>query len=135
MSEQIKPTLAFSIVCDDIRQEAGGKISLMGLFENIFATSFPVLHPRLAIMNEWADGRGEFETRSQILSPDRRQVLRETRSRLRLTDTTVKHRDISLHLNIEFKSAGTYWIEHYLGDELVSSQPLSVVLVKETAFH
>lgn len=135
MSERIKPVLAFTIVCDDIRQEIGGKISLMGLFESIFATQFPVLHPRLAIMTEWTDGLGEFETRFRLLSPDRKQPLRETTAKLKFTGSNVRHRDISLHLNVEFRTPGTYWIEHYLDSELVSSQPLNVILVKESAFH
>ncbi|GAB4489641.1 MAG: hypothetical protein OHK006_21550 [Thermodesulfovibrionales bacterium] len=135
MSERMKPTLTFTIVCDDIRQEVGGKISLMGLFESIFSTQFPVMHPRLAIMAEWTCGRGEFETRFRLLSPDRKQTLRETSSRLKLAESGMRHRDISIHLNIEFRTPGVYWIEHYLDNELVSSQPLNVIQVKETSFH
>jgi hypothetical protein len=135
MSEIIKPTLAYTIVCDDVRQEAGGKISLMGLFENIFATNFPVLHPRLAVMSEWSDGRGDFSVTTKILTPDRKTILRETSSKISLRDTANKHRDISVHLNIELKAAGTYWIEHYLDNELISSLPLHVVHVKEQSYH
>jgi hypothetical protein len=135
MSETIKPSLAYTIICDDIRQEAGGKISLMGLFENIYATNFPVLHPRLALMSEWSDGRGDFAVVTRILSPDRKTVLRETMSKISLNDPQYKHRDISLHLNIELQTPGTYWIEYYLDNELISSIPLQVVHVKEQSFH
>lgn len=135
MTDTMKPSLSYTIVCDDVRQEQGGKISLMGLFENIYAISFPVLHPRLALMSEWTDGRGEFEVMTRLLSPDRKTTLRETVSRITMNDAQHKHRDISLHLNIEFSSPGTYWIEHYLGTELVSSVPLKIIQVKEQAFH
>jgi hypothetical protein len=135
MTEKIKPQLVFTLICDDVRQEAGGKISLMGLFENIYAGSFPVLHPRLAVVSEWSDGRGEFRIVSRLLSPDRKSILRETSSIITLNDTRFKHRDISVHLNIEFKAAGTYWIEHFLDDELISSIPLNVSQVKEKPYH
>ncbi len=135
MTDTIQPTLAYTIVCDDVRQEAGGKISLMGLFENIYATQFPVLHPRLALMSEWSEGRGDFQLSTRLLSPDRKTILRETSSKMSLRDTMSKHRDISLHLNIELKTAGTYWIEHYLNDVLISSVPLQVIHVKEQSFH
>lgn len=135
MTETIKPSLAYTIICDDVRQEAGGKISLMGLFENIYATSFPVLHPRLAMMSEWSDGRGDFVVTTRIVSPDRKTVLRETASKMSLSDSHYKHRDISLHLNIEIQSPGTYWIEHYLDNELISSIPLNVVHIREQSFH
>ncbi len=135
MTDSMKPSLSYTIVCDDVRQEQGGKISLMGLFENIYAISFPVLHPRLALMSEWTDGKGEYEVMTRLLSPDRKTTLRETVSRITMSDAHHKHRDVSLHLNIEFTAAGTYWIEHYLDRELVSSIPLKIIQVKEQAFH
>ena len=135
MTDKIKPSLNFTVICDDARQEVGGKISLMGLFENIYSTSFPASHPRLAIMNEWSDGKGEFEIKLQILSPDRKTVIRETFSKLRLSNVNVRHRDISIHLNIDFKIPGTYWIENFLDGERMNSFPLNVVHVKEQTIH
>lgn len=135
MGGKTKPSLNFTLICDDVRQEVGGKVSLMGIFENIYASQFPAVHPRLAIVNEWSDGSGEFEVLLRILSPDRKSVLREAHTMLRLTDARYRHRDISIHLNIEFKEQGTYWIENYLDGMLVNSAPLQVILVKEKSFH
>ena len=135
MGEKTKPSLNFTLLCDDVRQEMGGKISLMGIFENVYANSFPAVHPRLAAVNEWADGLGEFEATLRILSPDRKTVLRETVTKLKLVNARFKHRDISIHLNLEFKEPGTYWIENYLDGILVNSVPVSVILVKEKSFH
>ncbi|MBI5639552.1 MAG: hypothetical protein HZA17_03915 [Nitrospirae bacterium] len=135
MTERIKPSLNFTIICDDIRQEIGGKISLMGLFENIYATKFPAIHPRIAIMNEWSEGRGEFEATMRIFSPDKKSVLRETSSRIKLGEVTFRHRDASVHLNLDFTTPGTYWIENYLDNELINSIPLKVVQVKEQSVH
>ena len=135
MGEKTKPSLNFTLLCDDVRQEMGGKISLMGIFENVYAGSFPAVHPRLATVNEWADGLGEFEATLRILSPDRKTVLRETVTKLKLVNARFKHRDISIHLNLEFKEPGTYWIENYLDGILVNSVPISVILVKEKSFH
>jgi hypothetical protein len=135
MTDRIRPSLNFTIICDDVRQEIGGKISLMGLFENIYATKFPAIHPRLAIMTEWSEGKGEFAVKTRLLSPDRKTVVRETVSRIKLNDANFRHRDVSLHLNIDFKVPGTYWIENYLDEELINSLPLKVVQVKEQPVH
>ena len=135
MADKIKPSLNFVIICDDVRQEIGGKISLMGLFENIYATKFPAIHPRLAIMTEWSEGRGEFEVKTRLLSPDRKVAVRETVSKITLNDANFRHRDVSLHLNVDFKIPGTYWIENSLDGELVNSLPLKVVHVKDRPFH
>jgi hypothetical protein len=135
MSDTTKPAINFTIICDDIRQEEGGKISLMGLFENIYATRFPAVHPRLAILTEWGEGKGEFEIKTKILSPDRKIVLRETASQIKLSGANIKHRDISVHLNLEFKTPGVYWIENYLDGEMINSVPLNIVHVKEGSVH
>lgn len=135
MTEKIKPSLNFTIICDDVRQEAGGKISLMGLFENIYATKFPAVHSRLAIITEWADGKGEFEVKMRIVSTDKKTVIRETSTKIKLTNVNFRHRDVSVHLNIDFKSAGTYWIENLLDGELINSIPLRVVQIKEQRIH
>jgi hypothetical protein len=135
MNDRIKPTISFTIICDDVRQEVGGKVSLMGLFENIYAVKFPAIHPRLAVVTEWSDGAGEYEIKTRLLSPDRKTALRETASRITLSGVNYRHRDVSVHLNVEFKAPGTYWIENLLDDELMNSLPLKVVQVKEPPVH
>ncbi len=135
MVEKTRPNLNFILLCDDVRQEMGGKISLMGIFESIYATSFPAIHPKLAIVNEWADGIGEFDAALRILSPDRKTIIRENVTRLKLVNARYRHRDVSIHLNIEFKEPGTYWIENYLDGVLINSVPLNVIHIKEKSFH
>ncbi len=135
MTDEVKPSLNFTIICDDIRQEMGGKLSLMGLFENIYAPKFPAVHPRIAILTEWSGGQGEFGIKMRIVSPEGKTVIRETKSKMTLNGVNYKHRDVSLHLNVEFKTPGTYWVENYLDDELINSIPLNVVQVKEQPVH
>ena len=135
MADSIRPTVNFIIICDDVRQEMGGKISLMGLFENIYATKFPAIHPRLAVVTEWSEGKGDFEVRMRLIAPDRNKVLRETASKMKLNDVNFRHRDVSLHLNVELKEPGTYWIESLVDNELIYSMPLKVLQVREQATH
>jgi len=87
------------------------------------------------VVSEWTEGKGEFEVRLRILSPDRKSILRETNSRIKLGEASHRHRDISIHLNVEFKNAGTYWIESMLDGETVNSIPLNVIKVKEQQLH
>lgn len=135
MAEKTRPHLNFTLLCDDVRQEMGGKISLMGIFENVYAPLFPAIHPRLATVNEWSDGIGEFDAILRIVAPDRKTILREAATKLKLVDARYRHRDISIHLNIEFREPGTYWIESYLDGMLVNSIPLQVIKIKEKSFH
>ncbi len=73
--------------------------------------------------------------RMRILAPDRKTVIRETSSKMILNGVNYRHRDVSVHLNIELKSPGTYWVENFLDNEMMNSIPLNVVQVKEQPVH
>jgi hypothetical protein len=130
-----RPVLAHTILCDDVRQEVGGKFSLMGLFEGISAQSFPVTHPRFAIWNEWTGGRGEFTARIRLLAPDRRTVLSESASRFSLFSESQRHRDISVRFNTVFPAPGTYWIEMAIDGEEAAMVALPVQQVNPQNVH
>lgn len=132
---KVKPMLGYTILCDDVRQEMGGKFSLMGLFESIYANTFPAVHPRFAIVNEWTGGKGEFKVRVRLLAPDREQVISESEAAIVLFSETQRHRDISIRFNTKFAVPGTYWIETLLDDERVSLVPLTLQLITDKTVH
>jgi hypothetical protein len=123
---KIKPKLSYTLLCDDVRQELGGKFSLMGLFENIYAGSFPAVHPRFAIVNEWIGGKGEFIAKIRLLGPDKEQLLSESESKLVLYNETQRHRDIAVRFNTTFPAPGIYWVELLLDNERISLVSLAV---------
>ena len=134
-SMKIKPRLSYLLLCDDVRQELGGKFSLMGLFENIFANSFPAVHPRFAIVSEWTGGKGEFNVKIRLLSPNKQEVLSESESKISLYSETQRHRDISIRFNTTFNLQGTYWIETLLDGERVSLVGLPLQTVSDKNVH
>jgi len=121
-----KPALNYTLLCDDVRQELGGKFSLMGLFENIYASTFPTVHPRFVILNDWTGGKGDFTVTIRLLGPDKEQVLSESESRISLQSEAQRHRDISVRFNTTFPVPGTYWIETLIDNSRVSLTPLLV---------
>ncbi len=134
-STKIKPRLSYTLLCDDVRQELGGKFSLMGLFESIYANAFPAVHPRFAIVNEWTGGKGEFLVRIRLLSPDKKETLSESESKISLFSETQRHRDISVRFNTTFPVQGTYWIEALVDGERVGLIPLHLQLVTDKTVH
>ncbi len=134
-TQKAKPELRFTLLCDDVRQELGGKFSLMGLFESISAPVFPAVHHRFAIVNEWAGGTGEFTARIRLLTPDRGQVLSESESTFSLYTMTQHHRDISIRLNTTFTVPGTYWIETLINGEPAGFTPLPVLALSDKIVH
>lgn len=131
----IKPRLVYTLLCDDVRQEMGGKFSLMGLFESISSHTFPATHYRFAIMNEWTGGKGDFTVKIRLLSPDQAEVISESETKLTLFSETQRHRDISVRHNTTFKIPGTYWIETLLDGERVSITPIVLQTVSDQMVH
>lgn len=113
----------------------GGKYSLMGLFESISSNSFPALHHRFAIVNEWTGGKGEFIVKIRLLAPDQHEVLSETETKLALYNETQRHRDISIRFNTTFKVPGTYWIETLLDNERIGMAPLRLQTISDQLVH
>jgi hypothetical protein len=132
---KIRPAIVVTILCDDVRQELGGKISLMGLFETISAPSFPMMHPRFAIMTEWTGGRGEFTSVIRVLAPDQSTVLSESSTRFTLYQEAQRHREVSFRLNTTFRSPGTYWVELLIDGSRAALVPLPVQQVQPQTVH
>ena len=134
-STKVKPKLSYSLLCDDVRQEMGGKFSLMGLFESIYANVFPAVHPRFAIVNEWIGGKGEFTVKIRLLSPNKEEVLSESETKINLFSETQRHRDISVRFNTTFPTPGTYWVETLLDGERIALTALPLQIVSDKTVH
>ena len=72
--------LKYSLLCDDVRIEAGNKFSLMGVFQNIILPGFPYSIVKFAVLNHW-EGQGEFETQVRILNPDHEELVSSLQSK------------------------------------------------------
>jgi len=122
----IKPTLLFSVLCDDIRREHNGKFILIGLFETIGARKFPAIHPTLYIMNCWISGIGTFRQRSRILTREGTVLVEDRETSFTLRDLKSKHRVIARFNNLKFDHPGEYAVEVLLDGELKVRYPLIV---------
>ena len=79
---QIKaPKHEFTLLCDDIRQEVGGKTSLMGLYDHhIVVPQVPFVLPKVCFYSRFSRMDGQFKFSFSIVAPggERRDVLRDS---------------------------------------------------------
>ncbi len=62
------PSLTAMLVCDTtIRDAETGKVSLIGIFERIWAGAFPATHGSLAVYAKIADAEGEYAFRLELV--------------------------------------------------------------------
>jgi len=79
---QIKaPKHEFTLLCDDIRQEMGGKTSLMGLYDHhIVAPQVPYIFPKVCFYTRFSRMDGQFKFNFSIVAPggERKDIIRDS---------------------------------------------------------
>ena len=116
--------LVYSITCDDVRLEMGNKLSLMGLFENIFFQTFPSGLLKFAVVNHWV-GNGNFETHVKILAPDRKEVVVSAPSKFSI-EVNGYADNVTFFTNVNFERTGAHIIQIYLDGNIAAERTLYV---------
>jgi uncharacterized protein DUF6941 len=126
-SSLARAQLAYSLLCDDIRLEAGNKLSVMGIFQNIYLQTLPSTLLKFALLNHW-EGNGEHTTEIKIVSTDRRKIIANTApSTFSLTPGGFAD-NITIFSNVVFTEEGTHGIQIYLNQIMVREVYLNIVI-------
>jgi hypothetical protein len=124
-SENPDLNLAYTIFCDDVRLEAGNKLSFMGIFQNIMVQQLPVSLIKFAVVNHWK-GQGTYLSQVQILTPDRqRAIVASTPTSFEIAAGGFAD-NISFFVNVEFPSAGQYFVQTLINSNLFEEQVLTI---------
>ena len=120
-----KLELLYTLFCDDVRLEAGNKLSFMGVFQNIMVQQMPVSLIKFAVVNHWR-GEGTHLSEVRILTPDRQHhVVASQPTSLELAPGG--HADnISFFVNVTFPAPGQYWVQTLVDSNLFDEQQLTV---------
>lgn len=118
--------LIYTIFCDDVRLEAGNKLSLMGVFQNIMVQQLPVSMIKFAVVNHWR-GEGSHLSEVRILTPDRQHpVVVSQPTRFEVAPGGFAD-NISFFVNVVFHTPGQYWVQTLVDSTLFDEQPLTVM--------
>jgi len=75
------PKHEFTMLCDDIRKELGGKTSIMGLYDHqILIPEIPYTLPKICFYTRFSNLDGIFKFNFSIISPDgeKRDIIRDS---------------------------------------------------------
>src|SRR5688572_30843705 len=118
-------TLVYTLLCDDVRLEAGNKLSFMGVFQNIMVQQLPVSLIKFAVVTHWR-GEGAYLSEVRILTPDKQQpivVSQPTRFEIAAGGFAD---NISFFVNVTFPTAGRYVVQTLIDSTLFQEQLLTV---------
>jgi hypothetical protein len=125
---RILPDLQASLLCEEVRQEANGNLFLIGVINFIRVPQLPVVAPRLCVFNRWAAGLGQFNEKIRIIAPDQATVISKAETKFELRDPSHCATGVMVFGNVEFKTAGTYFIEVMVDDVMKLRYPVPVIL-------
>ena len=125
---RILPDLQASLLCEEVRQEANGNFFLVGVINFLRVPQLPVVAGRLCVFNRWTAGIGQFVERVRLIAPDQTTVLRQGEMKFELREPGSHSTNVMVFGQIEFKTAGTYFVEVLVDDVMKLRYPVPVVL-------
>ena len=117
--------LIYTIFCDDVRLEAGNKLSFMGVFQNIMVQQLPASLIKFAVVNHWR-GKGSYLSEVRILTPDRQQAVVVSQPTSFEVASGGFADNISFFVNVTFPTSGRYVVQTLINSSLFAEHDLIV---------
>jgi Family of unknown function (DUF6941) len=117
--------LEYTLFCDDVRLEAGNKLSFMGVFQNIMVQQLPASLIKFAVVNHWR-GQGTYLSEVRILTPDRQQFVVMSEPTNFEINAGGFADNISFFVNVTFPRAGQYFVQTLINSSLFQEQILTI---------
>ena len=125
-----KLELLYTLFCDDVRLEAGNRLSFMGVFHNIMVQQLPLSLIKFAIVHHWR-GQGSYLSEVRILTPDRKQpIVVSQPTRFEIASGGLAD-NISFFVNVTFPTSGRYVVQTLVDSNLYAEKLLTVSDVTE----
>jgi len=124
---RILPDLQCSLLCEEVRQEANGNFFLIGVINFIRVPQLPVTAFKLMLFNRWTAGVGQFVETARFLAPDQTTVLRKCEVKFALPDATHNATTVPVFPQVEFKTAGLYYVEVLVDDVMKVRYPVPIL--------
>ncbi len=130
---RILPDLQCSLLCEEVRQEVNGNFFLIGIINFVRVPQVPITAFKLMVFNRWTAGVGQFTESVRLFAPDQTTVLRKSDVKFALQDATFHATNVSLFAQVEFKTAGVYFVEVLVDDVMKLRYPLSLIIAPNPA--
>ena len=124
------PDLQASFVCEDVRVEANGAHTIVGIVNFIGAPKLPIQIIKLCVWTRWSSGVGEFEQVTRIVAPDEETVLAVATTRFQLGNEESHTTNVNIFGGLQFKEEGAHHVEILLDGELKLHFPMRVILAQ-----
>src|SRR5271155_1220909 len=129
--ERMIPDLQASFACEDVRVEASGAHTIVGIVNFIGAPKLPIQIIKLCIWTRWSSGVGQFEQVTRIIAPDEETVLATATTLFQLGNEESHTTNVNIFGGLTFRDAGAHHVEILLDGELKLHFPMRIVVVQQ----
>ena len=123
------PDLQASFVCEDVRVEASGAHTIVGIVNFIGAPALPIQVIKLCVWTRWSSGIGDFEQVTRLIAPDEETVLAAASTRFHLGNEESHTTNVNIFGGLQFTEPGAHHVEILLDGELKLHFPMRVLLL------
>jgi hypothetical protein len=125
------PDLQASFACEDVRVEASGAHTIVGIVNFIGAPALPIQVIKLCIWTRWSSGVGQFEQVTRLLGPDEETLLAPPAvTKFHLNNEESHTTNVNIFGGLQFKEQGAHHVEILLDGEMKLHYPLRVVILE-----
>ena len=127
--ERMIPDLQASFACEDVRVEASGAHTIVGIVNFIGAPTLPIQVIKLCVWTRWSSGVGQFEQVTRLIAPDEETVLASATTQFHLGNEESHTTNVNIFGGLMFRDQGAHHIEILLDGELKLHYPMRVVII------
>ncbi len=131
--ERMLPDLQASFACEDVRVEATGPHTIVGIVNFIGAPKLPIQVIKLCIWTRWSSGVGQFEQITRIIAPDEETILAAATTQFHLGNEESHTTNVNIFGGLQFHEQGAHHVEILLDGEMKLHFPMRVVLIQPPA--
>src|SRR5476649_841243 len=129
--ERMIPDLQASFACEDVRVEASGAHTIIGIVNFIGAPTLPIQVIKLCVWTRWSSGIGEFTQETRLVGPDEVTILAAATTQFHLENENSHTTNVNIFGGLQFQEAGAHHVEILLDGELKLHFPMRVVLLPQ----
>jgi len=126
---RILPDLQCSLLSEEVRQEANGNFFLIGVLNLVRVPQVPVTAFKLCLFNRWAAGFGQFTETARLIAPDETTVICKSEVKFALKDVSANATNVTVMSQVQFATAGAYFVEILVDDVMKLRFPVVLVVV------
>ena len=133
ISERPKPVGIALVICDNVYKDSTGKRALIGLFNEIRTAAFPANHNRLCVLVSLTDLRPHTVCKLDVVHAETDEPVIEMEGPLPVEDPTTIC-DLVFELReLQFPSAGTYYIRFFGNEQILIQRPIEVIHMSQSS--